>query len=95
MTQLNTAVIGMPKTVETKLDHWKTKLIDLSKRDKMISFRPAKRTSIHIIDELPAEIFKKVIAHPTPLEFLDFDSWGNPNDYSLKAEMIPTLQIVI
>jgi len=86
-------VISMSKTVEKRLDHWKSKLIDLSKRNKMINFRPTKRTSIHIIDELPTEIFQKVIVHRIPLDFLDFQSWENPNGYK-SAEEIPPAEYV-
>ena len=92
MTQLNTEVICMPKTVETKLDLWKNRLIDRSKRNNMINFRPTKPT-IHVIDELPTEIFKKVIKYHEHLDFLDFDSWENPKEYSWKAE-IPSTEYV-
>jgi len=56
----------------------------------MINFRPTKRTSIRIIDELPSEIFKKVIVHHTPLDFLDFQSWENPDGYTSDEEIPPT-----
>jgi very-short-patch-repair endonuclease len=83
----------MPETVEKRLEHWKSKLIDLSKRNKMINFRPTKRTTIHIVDELPGVIFKKVIAHRIPLDFLDFKSWANPNGYT-SADDIPAAEYV-
>lgn len=83
----------MPKTVETKLDLWINKLIDLSKRNNMINFRPTKRTTIHVIDELPIEIFKEVIGRHEPLKFLDFDSWETPYEYSLTAK-IPATEFV-
>ena len=80
----------MSKTIEKRLEHWKSKLIDLSKRNKMINFRPTKRTSIHIIDELPTEIFKIVIVHRIPLDFLDFESLENSNAYTSADEIAST-----
>lgn len=93
MIQLNTEVVCVSKPVEKRLEHWKSKLIALSKRNKMINFRQTKRTSIHIIDELPTEIFKKVIEYRVPLDFLDFQSWENPNGYT-SADEIPATEYV-
>jgi len=42
--------------LEHKIETWKNKLIDLSRRNRLLNFRPTKVTTIKVVDELPSEV---------------------------------------
>lgn len=55
--------------LEQKIEAWKNKLIDLSRRNRLLNFRPTKVTTIKIIDELPSEIFKSMVVENNSFHF--------------------------
>ena len=56
--------------VEERIKRWKQKLIDLSKRNRLLNFRPTKVTTIRIVDEIPSEIYKLIVVDNNSMEFL-------------------------
>ncbi|WP_457559109.1 DUF4011 domain-containing protein [Candidatus Harpocratesius sp.] len=80
--------------LEYKIETWKNKLIDLSKRNRLLNFRPTKVTTIKIIDEIPSEIFKSMVNENNSFHFLPkeeetkelFDENDNPNDENHSKE---------
>lgn len=61
----------MEKIITERVDRWKRKLIDLTKRNRLISFKPTKVTTIRIVDEQPPEVFTTLVAE---LKNMDFSS---------------------
>lgn len=59
----------MSNVVEKRLRIWKDKLIDLSKRNRLLNFRATKVTTVRIIDEIPSEIFKIVVIDKSSMKF--------------------------
>jgi very-short-patch-repair endonuclease len=55
--------------IAASLDGWKRKLLDLSKRNRALSFRPTKVSTITIVDELPAEVFRRIYIEEKPMRF--------------------------
>lgn len=53
-----------------KIETWKNKLIDLSRRNRLLNFRPTKVTTIKIIDEIPSEVFKSMVSENKSFHFL-------------------------
>src|SRR5512132_2086924 len=55
-----TGLAGAPTDgrLTASIDAWKRKLLDLSKRTRALNFRPTKVSTVAIVDEHPAEIFK-------------------------------------
>jgi very-short-patch-repair endonuclease len=51
-------------TVEARLvaslDHWKRNLLDLSKRNRALNFKATRVSTVSIIDEQPAEVFRQL-----------------------------------
>ena len=64
----------MLNIVTERVNKWKDKLIDLSKRNRLLNFRPTKVTTIHVTDELPPEVFKMVVLENEIMKFLPSDS---------------------
>src|SRR5688572_33348718 len=44
--------------VAASIDAWKRKLLDLSKRNRALNFRATRVSTVSIVDEHPAEIFR-------------------------------------
>ncbi|MBM3252731.1 MAG: DUF3320 domain-containing protein [Candidatus Omnitrophica bacterium] len=60
----------MPNIIEERIQRWQDKLIDLSKRNRLLHFRPTKVTTIKIVDEQPAEILRILAIEQEGMEFL-------------------------
>ena len=56
--------------LEYKIETWKNKLIDLSRRNRLLNFRPTKVTTIKVVDEIPSEIFKSMVIENNSFHFL-------------------------
>lgn len=67
----------MPDTISQRIKRWKEKLIDLSKRNRLLNFRPTKVTTIKIVDELPPEIFNMFVTEQITMEFLSAEEDSN------------------
>jgi hypothetical protein len=46
--------------VAAALDSWKRKLLDLSKRNRALNFRMTRASTVAIVDEQPAEVFRRL-----------------------------------
>ena len=58
------------KILERKIKYWKNKLIDVSRRNRLLNFRPHKRATLKIVDELPSEVFKSLVYENSSFQFL-------------------------
>ncbi|HEX2190235.1 MAG TPA: DUF4011 domain-containing protein, partial [Longimicrobiaceae bacterium] len=56
--------------VAATLQNWKRKLLDVSKRNRALSFRPNKVTTLAVVDEQPAEAFRHLYLRGKPMRFL-------------------------
>jgi len=80
--------------LEYKIETWKNKLIDLSRRNRLLNFKPTKVTTIKVVDEIPSEIFKSMVVENNSFHFLPkeeeteelFDENVNPNDETHSKE---------
>ena len=66
----------MSKIVEERLKRWKNKLIDLSKRNRLLNFKPTKLTTVRIVDEIPSAIYETIVLNEKSMSFLPV----NPED---------------
>ena len=58
------------KNIEKRLYVWKEKLIDLSKRNRLLNFKFSKTSTLRIIDEQPPEIYRYLVQNLQTMEFL-------------------------
>ncbi|MBA3242584.1 MAG: DUF4011 domain-containing protein, partial [Acidobacteria bacterium] len=56
--------------VAATIGNWKRKLLDVSKRNRALSFKPNKVTTIAIVDEQPAEVFRHLYLQERQMRFL-------------------------
>jgi very-short-patch-repair endonuclease len=58
-TQTPAASTDDPR-IAAALDNWKRKLLDLSKRNRALNFRMTRASTVAIVDEQPAEVFRRL-----------------------------------
>ena len=67
------AQVPLPAAEEARLaatiDNWKRRLLDVSKRNRALNFRPNKVTSITVTDEQPAEVFRQLFIQGQQMRF--------------------------
>lgn len=55
--------------IAATINNWKRKLLDISKRNRALSFRPTKVTTVRIVDEQPAEVFRQLYIQERAMRF--------------------------
>lgn len=60
---------GDDAKVVASIDHWKRKLLDLTKRNRALNFRATKVSTISVVDEQPAEVFRRLYLQGKPMRF--------------------------
>src|SRR5690349_3629116 len=55
--------------VAASIDAWKRKLLDLSKRNRALNFRATTVSTVSIVDEHPAEIFRTLYLAEREMRF--------------------------
>src|SRR2546422_3106153 len=51
---------GVREQIGAKLTHWKRRLLDLSKRNRLLNFKVTPVSTVAVVDEEPAEIFRRL-----------------------------------
>ena len=64
------ADIKHEKNLDKRIYKWKEKLIDLSKRNRLLSFKFSKYSTLRIIDEQPPEVYRSLVQNSQVMEFL-------------------------
>jgi Protein of unknown function (DUF4011) len=62
-------VIGDRDRVKASIENWKRKLLDLTKRNRALNFRMNKVSTIAIVDEQPAEVFRQLYLRERVMRF--------------------------
>ncbi|MDP8263693.1 MAG: DUF4011 domain-containing protein [Candidatus Ancaeobacter aquaticus] len=60
----------MEKIIADRVARWKNKLIDLTKRNRLVNFKPTKVTTVRIVDEQPPEVFATLVTKLKSMDFL-------------------------
>jgi len=47
--------------VATRIEIWRRKLIDLTRRNRLLNFRPTKASTVEIVDEIPQQILRQLV----------------------------------
>lgn len=62
--------LKIENSIDKRIYKWKEKLIDLSKRNRLLSFKTAKYSTLRIIDEQPPEVYRTLVQNMQAMEFL-------------------------
>jgi hypothetical protein len=55
--------------VAASVEQWKRLLLDLTKRNRALNFRPARVSTVAIVDERPAELFRQLVVRERAMRF--------------------------
>lgn len=79
----------MQTVINKKIEFWREKLIDLTKRNKLLHFKPrATAPAILVVDEKPAEIFKLLVQKNTKMEFKPYKKIQKNNELEVNENDI-------
>ena len=87
---------GVKSDIEKQLQAARQRLLDLTRRNRLLNYRPSKRRTIHVIDEIPKEIFDILVLQERVMQFKPADK---PTEELLllddaETELLPWLQDV-
>jgi len=60
MTTLPPLPADAERKLSASIDYWKRSLLDLTHRNRALNFKPARVSTIVIVDEQPAEVFRQL-----------------------------------
>src|SRR5436853_6558029 len=70
---MTTPPAPLPSDAERRLnasiDYWKRSLLDLTHRNRALNFKPARVSTIVIVDEQPAEVFRELCLNHGSMKF--------------------------
>lgn len=55
--------------VRASIENWKRKLLDLTKRNRALNFKVSKVSTVTVVDELAAEVFRQLYLQEKPMRF--------------------------
>ncbi|HYX42706.1 MAG TPA: DUF4011 domain-containing protein, partial [Pyrinomonadaceae bacterium] len=64
--------------VVATIGNWQRKLLDVSKRNRALNFRPNKVTTVTIVDEQPAEVFRQLYLQERRMHFAPAPAQAEP-----------------
>ncbi|HEX6037171.1 DUF3320 domain-containing protein [Longimicrobium sp.] len=70
------------------LDAWKRKLLDLTKRNRALNFRVTRASTVAVVDEQPAEVFRRLYLAEKPMRFRAAEPPASPADRTPPASAI-------
>ncbi len=59
--------------VRRQLSKARERLLDLTMRNRLLNFRPTKRTTIRVVDELPGQVWQLLVGKRKAMVFLSLD----------------------
>lgn len=75
---MSTFISGTPTDlsarVRASIGNWQRKLLDLSKRNRALNFKPSKVSTIAVVDEQPAEVFRHLYLQEAAMRFRPSES---------------------
>lgn len=66
---IGTASGSVAQRIAVSIDMWKRKLLDLTKRNRALNFRVNKVSTVAIVDEQPAEVFRRLVIEGGAMRF--------------------------
>jgi hypothetical protein len=68
-TRTPTSSPGPDARLAASAENWQRKLLDLTKRNRALNFKPTKVSTIAVVDEQPAQVFRQLFLREQKLRF--------------------------
>src|SRR5687767_6071795 len=87
------AVQTVDPRLQSTIENWKRKLLDVSKRNRSLNFKPLRVSTISIIDASPSAVFSKLWINGANMRFAATESLADseveaPNGISEESQQI-------
>lgn len=66
---LSPTPVGVKERIAASTENWRRKLLDLSRRNRLLNFKPTKVSTITIVDEQPSEVFRQLVLADHSMKF--------------------------
>ena len=66
---LNVENTSIKSKIEEEVQEARKRLLDLTLRNKLLNYRPSRRRTIQVVDEIPREIFDILVLQPKTMQF--------------------------
>jgi REase_MTES_1575/Protein of unknown function (DUF4011) len=76
----------MPIDIKAKPDELRTKLLNLTNRNRLLNFRLTKRRSVQIFDELPNQVYQRLVLDEKGFYRKPLDEEGDGELLALSSE---------
>src|SRR5690242_15702524 len=63
------APISLERRLDVAIEQWKRKLLDLTKRNRALNFKPTKVATVAVVGEQPAEVFRYLYIKQKAMRF--------------------------
>ena len=77
----------MAVNIESKIEIWQNKLLDLGKRNKLLNYKETKRSTLRIITPEIYEFWDSFVKNEKPLEFPFYDDIQDEEEPTLFADV--------
>ena len=78
--------------ISEEIHRFREKLLDLTNRNRLLNYRKSKRRTVEIFDELPNEIYKRLVENVKPFKF---DHQPDADDESNKINSVATEDLTV
>ena len=58
-----------PDRAQAALQLWRTRLLDLTKRNRALNYKPSRVATVTVVDEEPVEVFRHLWLDRKPMRF--------------------------
>jgi very-short-patch-repair endonuclease len=85
------ASVSEESKLAAAMSTWQRKLLDVSRRNRAINFKPSKITTVAIVDEQPSEVFRQLYLQEHSMRFAP-KLEKNAKEASEPLEIVPTIE---
>jgi ABC-type Na+ transport system ATPase subunit NatA len=78
----------MKERIDSCINEWKRRLIDLTRRNRLIYFVPKRSSSLQIAEPTPSEIFNRFVIEEKPLRCFIPEEDDESNETSIQSEFL-------
>lgn len=80
--------VNLEIDIEAELDRFRQKLLDLSNINRLLNYRKSSSRTVQIVDELPNQVFERLVLKEKPFSFLHKEEEDLPESEDLAASVM-------
>ena len=77
----------MNERIDSCINEWKRRLIDLTRRNRLIYFVPKRSSSLQIVEPTPSEVFNRFVIEEKPLKCFIPEEDDESNETPIQSDL--------